>query len=75
MLVRTHQALPELIGVEKIEKSNSTYKLSLSADVTPQAILQSLVQQGVLIDRFEIALPDLDEIFIRVVTQKQTRNE
>lgn len=75
VLVRTHQELPELKGVEKIERSNSTYKLSLSLDITPQEILQSLVQHGITIDRFEIALPDLDEIFIRVVTQKQTRHE
>jgi ABC-2 type transport system ATP-binding protein len=41
--------------------------LTLAEDTTPQDILRTLVQQGVILEHFEIAAPTLDEIFIHVV--------
>jgi ABC-2 type transport system ATP-binding protein len=43
-------------------------RLSLSPGVTPQEVLRSLVAQGIAVEKFEVAIPTLDEIFIRVVT-------
>jgi ABC-2 type transport system ATP-binding protein len=67
VLVRTTQPLPELPGVLSIEKVNSSLKLNLAQDVSPQSILQVLVDHEIAVEQFEIALPGLDEIFIRVV--------
>ncbi len=67
VLVRTSVELPRLAGVERIEPVNGTIKLHLSKGTDPQSILQALVARNVVVEQFEIAMPDLDEIFIRVV--------
>jgi len=67
VLVRAIGTLPNLPGVKEITTHNEAVKLSLTEDTTPQAILQALVAQGVVLEKFEIAVPSLDEIFIRVV--------
>ena len=41
----------------------------LSPDTTPQVLLHSLLECDVVLDRFEIAVPSLDEIFIQVVAE------
>jgi ABC-2 type transport system ATP-binding protein len=70
VIVRTPGELPELPGVEHIEKHNSSaYRLNLAPSTTSQEILRKLVEGGVQIDQFENAMPTLDEIFIRVVQQ------
>ncbi len=67
VLVRTSGTLPALPGVESSEAVNGTFKLNLKTGAQPQEILRLLVQQGIILEQFEIAMPDLDEIFIRVV--------
>jgi ABC-2 type transport system ATP-binding protein len=67
VLVRTPSELPSLQGVERVEPVNGTVKLHLAKGTAPQSILQSLVAQNVNVEQFEIAMPTLDEIFIRVV--------
>ena len=62
--------LPSLAGVEEITPHNGAHKLSLAEDTLPQDILGALVAQGVVVERFEIAVPTLDEIFIRVVADR-----
>jgi len=67
ILVRANQDLPELSGVlEKIQHNQST-RLILSKDTQPQDLLQELVKDGITLEKFEVAIPTLDEIFIRVV--------
>jgi ABC-2 type transport system ATP-binding protein len=61
--------LPALPGVEQITRHNSAYRLALAQDTTPQAVLQALMSNQVIVERFEIAVPTLDEIFIRVVEE------
>lgn len=68
VLVRVAGDLPSLTGVESTEPHNGALRLTLSADTDPQAILQQLVRQGTTIEQFEIAVPTLDEIFIRTVS-------
>ena len=70
VLVATAGDLPSLTGVEEITSRNGAHKLTLADDTVPQDVLGALVAQGVVIERFEIAVPTLDEIFIRVVADQ-----
>lgn len=67
------QALDELPaalpGVQSIRKENSHLSLHLDAGVSAQTVLQELVERGIRLEKFEIAMPTLDEIFIQVVTE------
>lgn len=67
VLVRTTQELPDLPGVEEVTIHNGSTKLTLEDHTTPQDILCQLTAQEVILEKFEIAIPTLDEIFIRVV--------
>jgi len=67
VLVRARQKLPAIPGVDQVTAHNGSVKLTLEADTTPQDILCQLTAQEVLLEKFEIAIPSLDEIFIRVV--------
>ena len=68
VLVQIVGALPEVAGVTSIEQHNGALHLSLAADTTPQRVVKQLVDSDVLIERFEIAVPTLDEIFIQAVS-------
>lgn len=68
VLVRTEDKLPfDLPGVAAREPLNGVTRLKLAPGIAPQKVLRSLVDQNVNLDQFEIAVPTLDEIFIRVV--------
>jgi len=62
--------LPEqLKGVSRIEKLNDAYRLTPQEGITAQELLTELVEQGIKLNSFEVAVPTLDEIFIRVVKE------
>jgi ABC-2 type transport system ATP-binding protein len=65
--VRTAGELPRLPGVQSVEASNGAYQLALVPGTDPQAVLRALLEQNAVVEHFEIALPGLDEIFIRAV--------
>lgn len=67
VLVRAPGDLPSIPGVLHSEKQNSTTRLTLTPTTSPQDVLRVLVAQNVAVDQFEVAMPTLDEIFIRVV--------
>jgi ABC-2 type transport system ATP-binding protein len=69
VLVRIGGDLPEMIGVEAVTDHNGTLKLTLAADTNPQDILQQLVNRTT-VEHFEIAVPTLDEIFIRTISDE-----
>ena len=71
--VRTEGAIPELKGVERIEPINGSVKLHLSPGTAPQDVLRALVAGNITVNQFEISMPSLDEIFIRVVQGKGDR--
>lgn len=76
VIIRTDTIVPgDLIGVESITRSNNHIKLHLSENSSPQQVLAQLVQQGIILDEFEIATPSLDEIFIQVVSRGKVRDE
>jgi ABC-2 type transport system ATP-binding protein len=67
VLVRTGGELPRLPGVKQALPQNNEIKLTLEEGTSPQEILRELIRQNILLEKFEIAIPSLDEIFIRVV--------
>ena len=69
VLVSALQELPSIPGVEQVVAHNGAVKLTLAEDTTPQEILCQLTAQEVILEKFEIAIPSLDEIFIRVVEE------
>ncbi len=67
VLVRADRELPSLPGVERLEPVNGAVKLHLKRETKPQDVLRDLVARDIPLEHFEIAMPTLDEIFIRVV--------
>jgi ABC-2 type transport system ATP-binding protein len=57
-------------GVREIKKLNGRFRLILTEDAAPNQILKNLINQGVELTEFEIAVPPLNEIFIQVVQNK-----
>ncbi len=71
ILVTPLDSLPETIdGVKEIRRQNGRFRLVLGDDAAPNTILKNLINQGIELVEFEIAVPPLNEIFIKVV-QKQ----
>jgi ABC-2 type transport system ATP-binding protein len=70
VVVQAAGPLPPLSGVEATDSRNGALYLTLSIGATPQDILQQLLAQQVTVERFEIAVPTLDEIFIRSVDRE-----
>jgi ABC-2 type transport system ATP-binding protein len=54
------------------EPHNSSTRLMLSPTTSPQDVLRALVTQNVNIEQFEVAMPTLDEIFIRIVQGEES---
>lgn len=69
VFVATPGSIPIMDGIANIEPNNSAYRLVLTPDTSPKTILNQLVAENILIERFEIAVPTLDEIFIQVVQE------
>jgi len=70
ILLNASAPLPaRIIGVERIVEMNAHNKLVLQSGYSAQLVLNELVRKNVPIEHFEIAVPSLDEIFIRVVTE------
>ncbi len=72
IMVTPLSTLPEVInGVREIRKLNGRYRLVLDGTFKPNQILKGLIDQGVELIEFEIAVPPLNEIFIKVVKEKK----
>jgi ABC-2 type transport system ATP-binding protein len=57
----------EIPGVTERHPGRNYVELVLDGKTTPQQVLETLVSRGVTINRFEIATPPLNEIFLEVV--------
>jgi len=68
VFVRLSGELPALPGVTAVAPHNHATRLTLAPGTVPQDVLQALVTAGAQVEQFEIAVPGLDEIFIRVVS-------
>jgi ABC-2 type transport system ATP-binding protein len=70
VLVQSEQAIPELPGVVTQAGKNGSVLLNLDDNTTPQDVLGALVSQNIVLEQFEIAVPSLAEIFIKVVEEE-----
>ena len=63
------EGLPGVLGVRQ---ENSHWRLSLTHGADPQAVFRALAgRDGVKIERFELAEPSLDDIFVAVVQRPE----
>lgn len=69
--VRIQGPAPDLEGVQAISQENGALHLTLAENVTPQDILTQLIQKSSVIEQFEVAVPTLDDIFVRSVQADQ----
>jgi ABC-2 type transport system ATP-binding protein len=53
-------------GVTEQRPHNGAIELKLDINTTPQMLLERLVKKGIVINRFELSMPSLTEIFIKV---------
>jgi ABC-type uncharacterized transport system, ATPase component len=71
LAISTPDALPtNLPGVDGVVNENGNYTLHLLPGSTPKEVLKALVQANVNVEKFEVAMPTLDEIFIEVVKRQ-----
>ena len=69
VMVRIPGEIPSISSVQSVEAHNSATKLILNEGSNPQDVLADLIAKDVSVEKFEIALPTLDEIFIKVVQE------
>jgi ABC-2 type transport system ATP-binding protein len=67
VLVKSDAEIPQVAGVVDRRTHKDHVELVLDPASTPQRTLEALVRAGVPIDRFEVATPSLNEIFIAKV--------
>jgi len=65
--VRVAGELPAVAGVKDVSQHNHATKWTLEEDTSPQAVLRALLATDATVEQFEIALPTLEEVFIRAV--------
>lgn len=70
VIIDAFNPLPDTLnGVSRIEKLNGAYRLSPQEGLSSQELLNELITQGIKLNSFEVAVPTLDEIFIKVVKE------
>jgi ABC-2 type transport system ATP-binding protein len=67
VLLEFEGEMGEVPGVAEKRTHKGYVELVLDGNTTPQQVLERLVSQRVVINRFEVATPPLNEIFLRVV--------
>ena len=66
--VESPDALPDPIaGATTVERAGDAIMIRLGIGTTAEQILTQLLEAGIRIERFEVALPSLEDIFIREV--------
>nr|NIV28800.1 DUF4162 domain-containing protein [Anaerolineae bacterium] len=61
----------QIPGVLETRRENGTWHLALEVGTDPQAVFRALATRGdVRIERFELAEPSLDDIFVQVVSEQ-----
>jgi ABC-2 type transport system ATP-binding protein len=76
VLVEGQGEFEQLPGVLQTRRLNGSYQLTLEAGASPQDILRCLAQrENIRIERFEVAEPSLDDIFVAVVQGGQAQEE
>ncbi len=66
--VTAQGALPTISGVTETERKGNTHTLKLPSNISSQEFLLILAAEpNLLIEAFELAIPTMDDIFVRVV--------
>ena len=58
--------LGQVMGVTEKRAHKGYVELVLDANTTPKQVLERLVSTGIIINRFEVATPSMNEIFLKV---------
>jgi len=66
VLLEHEGELGEVPGIVEKRSHKGYVELFLDAKTSPQQLLERLLERGIIIHRFELATPPLNEIFIRV---------
>jgi ABC-2 type transport system ATP-binding protein len=67
LFVVSDQSPDSIDGVLRSRRDGTGYVLRLVDGYAPEDVLRALLDRGAKIDRFELATPSLEEIFLRVV--------
>lgn len=67
VLLEFEGELGEVPGVTEKRTHKGYVELVLDGNTTPSQVLERLVSRGMVINRFEVATPPLNEIFLKVV--------
>jgi ABC-2 type transport system ATP-binding protein len=67
VLLEFEGKLGDVPGVTEKRTHKGYVELVLDGNTTPQQLLERLVSRGIVINRFEVATPPLNEIFLKVV--------
>ena len=67
VLVAVDGEIDDLPGVVEIKRYKDMLELLPAPDVSPMMILDQLRARGIMINRFEVAIPTLNEIFLKLV--------
>jgi ABC-2 type transport system ATP-binding protein len=70
VLVDYNGELMEVPGVTGRRTRKGYTELLLDGEITPQQVLTHLISRGVVINRFEVATPSLNEIFLKEADKK-----
>ncbi len=71
VFVACDQAPEGVYGVQEWRRDGDGYALTLSQGCAPEQALRSLLDRGARIDRFELATPSLEQIFLQVVGSRR----
>lgn len=76
IVIKGHGDFSSLPGVLEARRVDGDWQMALETGVDPQAVLRDLAaRDGVKIERFELAEPSLDDIFITVVSDSGVPQE
>lgn len=67
VIVECDGELGEIEGVVRRHNQKRAVELVLDATTTPQQLLERLIKKGIVVNRFELSTPSLNEIFLKVV--------
>jgi ABC-2 type transport system ATP-binding protein len=56
----------DIPGILETKSYNGFSELVLAPEITPHEVLENLISQGVIINRFEVTTPSLNEIFLEL---------
>jgi ABC-2 type transport system ATP-binding protein len=55
-----------LRGIKDVEKDRDGFRLRMVRGTKPEDVLAQLMEQGASIERFEVAMPSMEDIFVQV---------